>query len=196
MLAVLSLSLSHQTMTVDLEPTCVARILRKHRPPVQQQNLVIRHVKKYSAELGQFVIELTRDHLRRLPWRTSPPTAPTRNATFDRCATVGHILDLINQSFKDEDGGTKHDSLRKDRAALLVVYASLFIHQHAKVVNAIASRGLLERSSKDTAGSYISQDGFNSVIRARQMAEEALDELAKQGLELDEEISWFIWADL
>lgn len=191
------LSKPHQMMrlSVDLEPTCVAQILRTHRPPVQPQNLLIRHVKKYSSSLGQLVIETARAHLRSLPWRMSPPAAPAQHATRDRCSTIEHTLSLINQSLEVESECTKRRRLQKDRASLLVVLAVLLIHQHAKVVEVLASGGLLEHSSKDTPDLYDSHVIFDSVVRARQLAKEALDDLSKQGIELDQEINCLVQAE-
>ncbi|KAK2616275.1 hypothetical protein QQS21_000709 [Conoideocrella luteorostrata] len=172
-------------LDVDLEPAIAAEVLRKYRLPVQKRNIAIRYIRKYSTELGQYVIEMTQSYLLTLPCRVIPHDLSTREALLDRCSTIHHILSLINQSVEDEEDVAKH------RATLLVVYATMLIHVHANVVTAQGSHGLLERSSNDTSESYSSHDGFMSVVHARQMAEDALVELKT---DIDEGTDWFIRA--
>ncbi|KAG8407085.1 hypothetical protein J3459_016382 [Metarhizium acridum] len=195
-LSVLSQPSRTVPLSLDLEPAQVVAVLRTHRPPVGRRNQVIRRVRKYSTELGQFVIEMTREYLRSLPWRMVPvpPESLMQNALLDRCSTINHVLGLVDRSIKDEVMCTNHPSLHQDRAALLVVYATLLIQLHAKTVTVLGSRGLLQMSSKETDDLYNSCD-LHSVVRARQNAEEAVYDLAEQGIELDPDIGWFIRAE-
>ncbi|KAI1502221.1 hypothetical protein F5X99DRAFT_427614 [Biscogniauxia marginata] len=191
-LAVLSQSPHHQRVTADLQPDVVAQVLRQHTPPEQQCIAIIRLVNTYSTELGQFMIESARKHLCRLAWRNESVPL-TQVATLGYSCTTNHVLGLLDQS--TQDSPFKDDTLLLDRAALLVVYATLLVQLHAKTIKVLASHGLLENSSNDTADSYTTYEHFASVVQASNAAEEAIRELAEKGIKLDDEIMIFVRAD-
>ncbi|KID97048.1 hypothetical protein MAJ_06929, partial [Metarhizium majus ARSEF 297] len=196
MLAELSNPSKAQKLALDLEPGIVVGVLRQHGP-LAKWNLAIRYVTAYSAELGQFVIDLTGQYLRTLPWRTSLPMSSTRAGCLDHYETVSHILRLMD-SFGQHGGSepdsalSREDMILSDRVTLLVMRAALLVHCYAKKVTVMASHGLLEASKKDTVDSYTTSEQFTSVMQARRAAEQGFDELAEKGYHLDEEIMYFV----
>jgi hypothetical protein len=180
-----------QGLSINLEPSVVASVLREHRPR-DKHSQVILHVTSYSTKLGQFVIEFTGRYLRNLPWRTSFPML-TLGACVDYCKTVSHVLHLIDSFRQDEpiESGSalpERDSVLSDRIALLIIHAALLTHCYAKTVTVKASHGLLEASKKDTVDSYITEQHYTSVLQARHAAEKGIDELAEKGYQLGKEV--------
>ncbi|KAI0869562.1 hypothetical protein GGS24DRAFT_478490 [Hypoxylon argillaceum] len=173
-----------QQPLIDLDPSIVGLMLRTLWPSTKDSGRVIRHLNRYSAELGQFLIKVARFDLLSLPRRNRPPDSEywIKDRVDDYIPILDHVLSLIDQAIHDQ--GIQSNSLLADRATLLVIKAAMLIHQHANVIPIYGSNKLLGKSGHGTAESYITYEGYVSVTRACQIAEAAVHELTGIGGEI------------
>ncbi|KAI0539435.1 hypothetical protein GGR58DRAFT_464293 [Xylaria digitata] len=182
-----------ERLSIDLDPSIVGKILESLHPPTEPSGQVIRQLNGYSTELGRFMIDKGWANLRCLPRRTEPmvPSDWKEDRLDNYLPMVDHVLSLIDQSIRDE--GMRDINLLRDRASLLIIQATMLIHQHAEVIPVYSSEGLFRKSGIDTVDSYTTYEGFKSVVRARHTAEEAVGELADLGGKLDKFVIHFVW---
>ncbi|KAI3326645.1 hypothetical protein HD806DRAFT_412434 [Xylariaceae sp. AK1471] len=179
-------------LSIGLDPRIVGDVLRKVYPPIKESGQIIRRLERYASELGRFLIENGRFHLLSMPRREKPKASSDwiEDRIEDYLPIIDHVLSLIDISI--QNGGIQNSSFLLDRAALLVIQATMLIHQHAKAIPVYMSSGLLQKTNNDTANSYTTYEGFVSVVHTRRMAENAVRELAETGGELDKNILCFV----
>ncbi|KAH9907252.1 hypothetical protein F4778DRAFT_528957 [Xylariomycetidae sp. FL2044] len=180
-LAVLAQRPQPGQLSVDLQPSISVQILKHHRPPPGVCNLLVRHLKAYSAKLGKYVVKLAYKYMHFIPGRSGPPFLPLHFRVSDYISTVTHVLHLLDQSLLENSHG---DDLATDRAALLVIHATLLIHQHAKTIPLFPPCGLLRCIDKDASDAYMTFEGFLAAAHARDLAETAIGQLPGEGAEL------------
>jgi hypothetical protein len=191
LLAELSESRQLRQTRANLQPDSVAKVLQQSRPPEDRCNLVIRQVNQYSPELGQLIIQETRRHVCGLPRRTSLAEEYIKESIRDFCSTLSHVLALMDQY---EGEGEEKLSNLMDRATMLIIYAALLIHLHAKTVMAMQSRGLLKLSGNVGAELYTSYESFQSVRAAYSQAMRAIHCLEERGGQLNDGSIWILRA--
>ncbi|RYP14043.1 hypothetical protein DL767_010440 [Monosporascus sp. MG133] len=87
----------------------------------------------------------------------------------------------------------QHVHLLVDRAALLVIYATLLVQLHANVIAEHDSQGVLRLDCLgDSPDAYTNHKDFQSVAQARYEAEKAIRDLYAAGWGLDDGIHWFL----
>ncbi|RYO85070.1 hypothetical protein DL766_006529 [Monosporascus sp. MC13-8B] len=174
-----------QCNITNLDAEVVAHVLEAAQPRSDIGNLVVRHVKRYSPGLGRFVARNAQRHLYTLGKRTSPPDRSSQGRTVDYCTTVRHVLQL--------GPGDESVHLLADRAALLVVYATLLVQLHANAIAEHDSQGVLWLDCPgDSPDAYTNYKNFQSVAQARYEAKKAVQDLYAAGGKLDDGTRWFL----
>lgn len=164
-------------------------MLKKCRPPTKACNFVIRHIARYSTNLGRYMSRLAGNYLLMLPSRKGAPERPEELAR-DLRNTIAHVLRLADSPAETKN--IQQEQLLADRAALLTVYAALLVHLHAKEIICNSSRGLLALEKDETREMYTGIVQFKFVRDARRRLAEAICALHAIGGELDDEARWFI----
>ncbi|RYO89854.1 hypothetical protein DL766_010486 [Monosporascus sp. MC13-8B] len=173
----------------DLDAEAVAHVLEAAKPPSNIGNLVIRHVKRYSPELARFAAGNAQLHLYTLGKRTSPPDRSSQGRTVDYCNTVRHVLQLGSGNGHIQ----QYVRLLADRAALLVIYATLLVQLYGNVIVEHDSQGVLRLDCPgDSPDAYTTYKSFQSVAQARYEAKKAIQDLYAAGGKLDDDTCWFL----
>ncbi|KAI1346767.1 hypothetical protein F5Y01DRAFT_297098 [Xylaria sp. FL0043] len=157
----------------DLEPDIAVDILETSKFYDQEKTFVILRVSRYSSKLGRFMAQSARRSLRRIPSRATALTESQTLFVSKYHEAVAHVLQLIDTPQAAESAEQKE--LVKERAALLIVYASLLEHLHAKTIKEDFSMGIL--AGEKTPEMYKNSDQFQLVADANRRSREAFHSL-------------------
>ncbi|KAI1283307.1 hypothetical protein F5Y07DRAFT_150346 [Xylaria sp. FL0933] len=161
----------------DLEPDIAVDILETSKFYDQEKTFVILRVSRYSSKLGRFMAQLARGSLRRIPSRVTALTESQTIYISKFHEAVAHVLQLIDTTQAAESAEQKE--LVEERAALLIIYASLLEHLHAKTIKEDFSMGVL--AGEKTPEMYKNADQFRLVADANRRSREAFNALRTVG---------------
>lgn len=191
LLANITHSIEPSSLRNELDPDLVAGVIKNSKPKKEEICLLIRYVNHYSPALFIPVIVYARVILQRFPMPAGAEDKYT-NSGSEWCTTVKHFLDVLDL----HAGEAYSDDLLSSRASLLVLYASLLVHVHARNGKLLFSEEILDLNGQETAGSYTNEEGFQVVQNALVQLKETLGRLKERGLELDSRMLEYIRKDV
>ncbi|KAG8407803.1 hypothetical protein J3459_018337 [Metarhizium acridum] len=172
---------------VDLQPDVVVEVVEQSCLHDDQRNWVIGSVSKYSPKLGRLVVQHASGRARTLLPRADLAEVSTNKSIHSHCSTISHVLDLLDRYIRD---GQAEACDMVDRAALLVVQAVLTIHLHARAIQVVHSRGILDMNCCGTVEAYTSYESFQAVAKVCSLAKAAIQVAPSD--QLDAEIACFL----
>ena len=163
----------------DVDSDAVANVLDNVRLSSRVAQPIIWLTKKYTHKLAHVIISNTQTTLRLLPSHTNPPDLTKQNGMIRDHKIIKHILHLAAE---DASHTNRDLCWLTDRANLLVVQAVLLVQLHSKVISKPDSAGLFDMDrSDDVVEDYVSPDAFQSVMRARHEAKDAIQAVRDAG---------------
>ncbi|KAI0818325.1 hypothetical protein GGR55DRAFT_674157 [Xylaria sp. FL0064] len=161
----------------DLEPDIAVDILEASKFHHQERTFIFLRVSRYSSKLGRFMAQSAQRSLRSTPSRATALTESQTLFVSKYHDAVAHVLQLIDTPQAAESAEQKE--LVKERAALLIVYASLLEHLHVKIIKEDFSMGVL--AGKKTPEMYKDMNQFQLVADANRRSKEAFNALSTIG---------------